>query len=148
MDLHWLTDPQIWIALATLTLLEIVLGIDNIIFIAILAGKLPADQQGKARQAGLAVALVTRLLLLFAINLVLRLKYPVFSLPVWPLRTAEAQQVSWRDIILIVGGLFLIGKSTYEIHANLEGEEPHAGAAAGGSRAGFAAVLVQIALLD
>src|SRR4051794_14234421 len=93
--------PDWIVPLVTLTAMEIVLGIDNIIFIAILAGKLPADQQGKARQGGLAVALVTRLLLLFAINFVLGLTQPLFTLPSWPLRTAEARELSWRDLILI-----------------------------------------------
>ena len=132
-----LTDPQIWVALATLTFLEIVLGVDNIIFISILAGKLPAEQQRRARQLGLAGALVTRILLLFSLAWIIRLTRPWF--------TIIGEEISGRDLILILGGLFLLGKSTYEIHENLEGQEGHASAKVAAS---FASVIVQIMLLD
>jgi predicted tellurium resistance membrane protein TerC len=135
MDLF--TDPQSWIALATLTVLEIVLGIDNIIFISILTGKLPERRQGSARTTGLAVAMVSRIGLLFSLTWIMRLTEPLFTL----LR----EEISGRDIILIGGGLFLLAKSTYEIHEKLEGEE-----ASGSKRVApsFASVIVQILLLD
>ena len=132
-----LTDPQIWIALATLTFLEIVLGVDNVIFISILSGKLPADQQPRARRIGLLGAMLTRVLLLFSLAWIIRLTHPWF--------TIFGHDFSGRDLILIGGGLFLIGKSTYEIHDKLEGEEGHA---AGRVAASFASVIVQIMLLD
>jgi predicted tellurium resistance membrane protein TerC len=132
-----LTDPQIWIALATLTFLEIVLGVDNIIFISILSGKLPLEQQPRARRLGLLGALVTRLLLLMSLAWIIRLTEPWF--------TIIGQEISGRDLILIVGGLFLIGKSTYEIHDKLEGEEGHASKKVAAS---FISVIVQIMLLD
>src|ERR671910_1423196 len=132
-----LSDPQIWIALATLTFLEIVLGVDNIIFISILSGKLPEDQQPRARRIGLLGAMVTRVLLLFSLAWIIRLTQPWF--------TMLGQEISGRDLILILGGLFLIGKSTYEIHDKLEGEEGHA---SGRVAASFASVIVQIMLLD
>ena len=132
-----LTDPQIWIALATLTFLEIVLGVDNIIFISILSGKLPADQQPRARRLGLLGAMVTRVLLLFSLAWIIKLTAPWFSV--------MGQDISGRDLILIGGGLFLIGKSTYEIHDKLEGEEGHASRQAAAS---FASVIIQIMLLD
>jgi predicted tellurium resistance membrane protein TerC len=132
-----LTDPQIWIALATLTFLEIVLGVDNIIFISILSGKLPADQQPRARRIGLLGAMITRVLLLFSLAWIIRLTQPWF--------TVVGQEISGRDLILILGGLFLLGKSTYEIHDKLEGEEGHASAKVPAS---FISVIVQIMLLD
>ena len=132
-----LTDPQIWIALATLTFLEIVLGVDNVIFISILSGKLPADQQPRARRLGLLGAMVTRVLLLFSLAWIIRLTRPWF--------TVVGQEISGRDLILILGGLFLLGKSTYEIHDKLEGEEGHA---SGRVAASFVSVIVQIMLLD
>ena len=125
--MNWLTDPQIWISLCTLTALEIVLGIDNIIFISILAGKLPAEQQAKARQLGLWLALITRVLLLLSITWLMGLTRPLFTLPLLD------HGLSGRDLILLVGGLFLIGKSVVEVHDKLEGEDGHA---AGGRRAG------------
>jgi predicted tellurium resistance membrane protein TerC len=134
--MNWLS-PEILIALATLTFLEIVLGVDNIIFISILSGKLPPDQQPKARRIGLLLAMGTRILLLFSLAWVIRLTAPLF--------TVVGQEISGRDLILILGGLFLLGKSTHEIHDRLEGEEGHASAKAASS---FASVLVQIALLD
>src|SRR3712207_1484392 len=135
--MDWLTDPQIWIALATLTFLEIVLGVDNIIFISILSGKLPAEQQPRARRLGLLGAMVTRILLLLSLSWVIGLTAPLF--------TVLGQEISGRDLILILGGLFLLGKSTFEIHENLEGEEGHSSAKVAAS---FGAVLIQIALLD
>jgi predicted tellurium resistance membrane protein TerC len=135
--MDWLTDPQIWIALATLTFLEIVLGVDNIIFISILSGKLPADQQPKARRLGLLGAMITRVLLLFSLAWIIRLTEPWF--------TVLRQEISGRDLILILGGLFLLGKATYEIHDKLEGEEGHASKRVPAS---FMSVLVQIMLLD
>ncbi len=132
-----LADPQAWIAFLTLTSLELVLGIDNIIFISILAGKLPADQQKKARMAGLALAMLMRIALLFSLSWIIRLTDPLF--------VVLSQEISGRDIILIAGGLFLIGKSTHEIHGKLEGDEGHASARVAPS---FVSVLVQILLLD
>jgi predicted tellurium resistance membrane protein TerC len=133
----WITDPEIWIALLTLTTLEVVLGIDNVIFISILAGKLPADQQGRARQVGLALALVTRILLLLSISWIVRLEEPLFNLGSFGL--------SGRDLILLGGGLFLIAKSTHEIHERLEGDTGHASAKVAAS---FVNVILQILILD
>jgi predicted tellurium resistance membrane protein TerC len=135
--MDWLTDPQIWIALATLTFLEIVLGVDNIIFISILSGKLPDEQQPRARRLGLLGAMGSRVLLLFSLAWIIRLTEPWF--------TIVGQEISGRDLILILGGLFLLGKSTYEIHDKLEGEEGHASAKV---RSSFLSVIVQIMLLD
>jgi predicted tellurium resistance membrane protein TerC len=133
----WLADPQIWIALGTLTVLEIVLGIDNIVFISILAGKLPADQRARARRLGLLLALGMRVALLFSLAWIIRLTNPLF--------TVLGEAISGRDIILIGGGLFLIAKSTHEIHQKLEGDE---GEASVRVRASFGSVLSQIMLLD
>ena len=133
----WLTSPEAWIALLTLTVLEIVLGIDNIIFISILAGKLPAAQQAKARRIGLAAAMIMRILLLLSITWIARLTSPLF--------TVLGQEISGRDLILILGGLFLVAKSTHEIHDKLEGEEGHGSARVAAS---LGAVVVQIMLLD
>ena len=135
--MEWLSDPSIWIAFATLTVLELVLGIDNIIFISILAGKLPAEQQGRARIIGLTLALVMRVILLFSLSWVIGLTAPLF--------TVFGEEISGRDLVLIVGGLFLLGKSTHEIHGSLEGEEGHRSTKVYPS---FAGVLIQIALLD
>ena len=135
--MEWITEPQAWIAFLTLTALELVLGIDNIIFISILAGKLPPDQRKKARTLGLALAMITRVLLLLSLSWIIRLTAPLF--------TVLSQEISGRDMILIVGGLFLLGKSTFEIHGKLEGEEGHASARVGPS---FTSVLIQILLLD
>jgi predicted tellurium resistance membrane protein TerC len=135
--MDWLTDPQIWIALGTLTFLEIVLGVDNIIFISILSGKLPPAQQVTARRVGLLGAMLTRILLLFSLAWIVKLTAPLFSLAGHP--------ISGRDLILILGGLFLLGKSTFEIHDKLEGEEGHASRKVAAS---FASVIVQIMLLD
>ena len=135
--MDWLTDPQVWIALGTLTFLEIVLGVDNIIFISILSGKLPVEQQARARRLGLIGALVMRVLLLFSLAWIIRLTAPWF--------TVVGEEISGRDLILILGGLFLLGKSTYEIHERLEGEEGHASKKVAAS---FMSVIVQIMLLD
>jgi predicted tellurium resistance membrane protein TerC len=135
--MDWITDPQIWIAFATLTVLELVLGIDNVIFVSILSGKLPEKQQPKARFIGLALALVMRVILLFSLTWVMGLTAPLFSV--------FSQQVSGRDLILLVGGLFLLAKSTHEIHGSLEGEE---GGASRKVYPSFAGVIVQIMLLD
>jgi predicted tellurium resistance membrane protein TerC len=135
--MDWLSDPQAWMGFLTLTVLEIVLGIDNIIFISILCGKLPADQQARARRIGLGLAMVMRILLLLSISWVIRLTQPLFSL--------LGRDISGRDLVLLLGGLFLLGKSTMEIHDKLEGEEGHASARGGPS---FTSVLVQIMMLD
>ncbi|HEX2834686.1 MAG TPA: TerC family protein [Thermoanaerobaculia bacterium] len=133
----WLSDPQAWIALLTLTVLEIVLGIDNVIFISILAGKLPAAKQGRARTIGLAAAMIMRILLLLSLAWIVKLTAPLF--------TVAGFAISGRDLILLAGGLFLMGKATHEIHDKLEGEE-------GGTVARVAptltSVIVQIMLLD
>jgi predicted tellurium resistance membrane protein TerC len=133
----WISSPGGWIALITLTVLEIVLGVDNIIFISILSGKLPQRQQDRARRIGLLLAMLMRVALLFSIAWVARLKEPLFAV--------FGHGVSGRDLVLILGGLFLLAKSTHEIHENLEGEGAHGEARAVAS---FAAVLVQIMLLD
>ncbi len=131
------------IALVALTLMEIVLGIDNIVFISILAAKLPADQQRRARQTGLGLALVTRVLLLLSLSWVIGLTEPLFTIP--SVFGSSALDISGRDLILLIGGLFLIGKATHEIHDRLEGETGHASAKVPPS---FTAVIVQILLLD
>ncbi|UCF41001.1 MAG: TerC family protein [Gemmatimonadota bacterium] len=135
--MDWLTNPQIWIALVTLTALEIVLGIDNIIFLSIVAGKLPAHQQRRARRIGLVGAMVMRLVLLFSLAWIMRLTDPLFEL--------LGEEISGRDVILIGGGLFLLAKGTHEIHDKLEGEE---GRVSGTMVRSFAGVIVQIMLLD
>ena len=135
--MNWLTDPQTWISLLTLTGLEIVLGIDNVIFISILAGKLPPAQQARARRLGLSLALVTRILLLCSLVWMLKLTSPLFAV--------LGHGVSGRDLILIAGGLFLLAKSTREIHEKLEGAD---GSVTARLAPSFAAVIVQILLLD
>ena len=137
--MDWLSDPQIWISLLTLTGLEVVLGIDNVIFISILAGKLPKEQQAKARQTGLMLALITRIALLFSISWLMRLTTPLFTLPLID------HPVSGRDLILGLGGLFLIAKSVHEIHGKLEGEDGQGTARVATS---FTSVIIQIILLD
>ena len=134
-----LANPELWIALATLTALELVLGIDNIIFISILAGKLPPEQRDKARRLGILLAAVTRFGLLFTIAWIVGLTAPLF--------TAFGHTISWRDLILIGGGLFLIGKATHEIHQKLEGASEEV-SASGRAVATFGSVIVQIMLLD
>ena len=135
--MSWITSPEAWLGLLTLTTLEIVLGIDNIIFISILAGKLPADQQGRARRVGLLGAMVTRIGLLAALAWIIKLTAPLFSV--------FGRDISGRDLILLAGGLFLLAKSTHEIHEALEGEE---GRGNPKGRAAFAAVVGQIMVLD
>jgi predicted tellurium resistance membrane protein TerC len=135
--MEWITDPQAWVAFLTLLALEIVLGIDNIIFISILAGKLPPEQQQRARVIGLALALFIRVALLFSLSWVIGLTAPLFSV--------LGHEISGRDLILIGGGLFLLAKATYEIHDNLEGEEGHASKRVPAS---FVSVIIQIILLD
>ena len=140
-----LSDPQIWISLITLTLLEIVLGIDNIVFITILSGKLPLEKQAKARKLGLAAALITRLMLLASLSFIVKLTRPLF--------TILSQEISGRDLVLILGGLFLLYKSTVEIHEKVTHEEDMAGHPLGTPKNGkkaisFASVIVQIMFLD
>ena len=135
--MEWITEPQTWIAFLTLTALELVLGIDNIVFISILAGKLPATEQRKAQLIGLFLAMFIRVALLFSLSWIIRLTAPLFAV--------LGQEISGRDLILIVGGLFLLAKSTHEIHQKLEGEEGHASARVAPS---FVSVIIQILLLD
>src|SRR5688500_13348571 len=149
--MEWFTDPNAWLGLLTLTALEIVLGIDNIIFISILAGKLPPAEQPKARKLGLAGAFITRVLLLFSISWIAKLTAPLFTVGALRFLELEARQITGRDLILIFGGLFLIGKATYEIHHKLEGddEEPATGGTpAGKVSKGLVAVVAQIAVVD
>jgi predicted tellurium resistance membrane protein TerC len=134
----WITDPQALVALLTLTVLEIVLGIDNIVFISILSGKLPAHQQARSRMIGLALAMFGRILLLLSLAWIMRLTEPLFEV--------FAQEISGRDLILLLGGLFLLGKSTHEIHDKLEGTSNHDGTER--AAASFPGVIIQILLLD
>ena len=135
--MDWLADPQAWMGFVTLAVLEVVLGIDNLIFISILVGKLPPREQPRARFIGLALAMVGRIALLFSLSWVIRLTRPLF--------TVVSQEISGRDLVLILGGLFLLAKSTHEIHDRLEGEE---GRASTRVRPSYVSVLVQIMLLD
>jgi predicted tellurium resistance membrane protein TerC len=135
--MEWLTDPHAWMALATLTALEIVLGVDNIIFISILCGRLPRHQQARARTLGLAFAMLTRLGLLFSLTWLMTLTAPLFTL--------AGKEVSGRDLILIAGGFFLLWKAVHEIHGALEGDEDDASVARAAS---FGAVIAQIAIID
>lgn len=132
-----LTNPENWVAFATLVVLEIVLGIDNIVFLSILAGKLPKEQQARARLVGLGLAVITRVALLFSLSLLMQLQEPWFYISKHPF--------SGRDLILIAGGLFLVGKSTYEIHHRLEGEQGHTDTA---KHPSFTSVIIQILILD
>lgn len=134
----WMSEPEAWVALATLTALEIVLGIDNIIFISILVGRLPKAQQQSARVMGLGLAMFTRILLLLSLAWVMGLTEPLFAV--------AGYEISGRDLILLGGGLFLLWKSSNEIFTSLEGEEEHA--TKGAAKAAFAATLVQIAIID
>lgn len=147
--MEFLSSPEAWISLLTLTILEIVLGIDNIIFISILSGKLPADQQKKGRQVGLALAMITRVLLLLSLTWVMTLTSELFNLgDLIGVSNAEWLQklsISGRDLILIIGGLFLIYKSTHEIHDKLESEEEKE---LKGKVYSFTGVIIQILLLD
>jgi predicted tellurium resistance membrane protein TerC len=135
--MDWIVNPEVWIALATLTALEIVLGIDNIIFISITAGKLPAGQQNRARQVGLLGAMLMRIALLSSLTWVMRLTRPLF--------VVASREITGRDLILVLGGLFLLAKSTWEIHENLEGEQPGPERAAARS---FTGAILTIMLLD
>jgi predicted tellurium resistance membrane protein TerC len=135
--MDWITDPQAWIAFATLTALEIVLGVDNVVFISILAGKLPTEQREKARRLGLGLAMFVRILLLLSIAWVVRLTSPLFNM--------LTQEISGRDLILFLGGLFLLAKSTHEMHSQLEGDEGHSSERVAAS---FSSVIIQILLLD
>ena len=135
--MDWITNPEIWIALGTLTALEVVLGIDNIVFISILASRLPVEQQERARRTGLGLAMITRIGLLFAISWVIGLTATLFGV--------MGQEISGRDLILIAGGLFLLAKSTHEIHTKLEGDEAQKTARIAPT---FASVIIQILLLD
>ncbi|MDQ3665991.1 MAG: TerC family protein [Acidobacteriota bacterium] len=135
--MEWLSEPQGWIAFITLLGLEIVLGVDNVVFISILAGKLPAEQQSKARYVGLGLAMLMRIVLLFSLSWVIRLTAPLFAV--------FGHEISGRDLILIVGGLFLLAKATHEIHQKLEGEEGQSSARV---KPSFSGVIFQILLLD
>ena len=137
--MEWLSDPQIWIAFLTLAALEIVLGIDNIVFNSILVGKLPARQQAGAYRLGLGLAMVMRILLLLSLSWIMSLTAPLFTIPVM------GQEVSGRDLVLIVGGLSLVAKSTHEIHDKLEGHEGRRSEAVAAS---YASVMAQIMALD
>lgn len=135
--MEWISDSQVWIALVTLTALEIVLGIDNIIFISLLAVKLPVYQQSKARTIGLALAMLTRILLLFSLSWLMKLTIPLFII--------FTNEISIRDIVLMIGGLFLIGKSTLEIHDKFEGERGNFSVKA---KVSFISIIIQIMFLD
>lgn len=135
--MEWLSDPQTWIAFLTLVALELVLGVDNVIFISILSGKLPQHQQSKARKTGIGLAVISRILLLLSLSWIIGLTDPIF--------TVANFNVSGRDLILLIGGLFLMGKATMEIHSKLEGAEGHSSAKV---KATFGSVIVQILLLD
>jgi predicted tellurium resistance membrane protein TerC len=135
--MDWITQPETWIAFLTLVALELVLGVDNVIFISILAGKLPQNQQQSARRTGILMAVITRVLLLLSLRWIIGLEEPIF--------TVFSLGVSGRDLILFAGGLFLIAKSTQEIHQKLEGAEGQASAKVGGA---FWSVIIQIMLLD
>lgn len=141
-DFSWLSNPESWVALLTLVALELVLGVDNVIFISILSGKLPPQDQQRARATGIALAVITRILLLLSLSWIISLTNPFFHLPWFG---GEQIGISGRDLILIVGGLFLLWKSTHEIHDKLEGKEGHASAQVA---ANFASVIIQIMLLD
>ena len=138
--MDWISDPQIWISLLTLTALEIVLGIDNVIFISILAGKLPHERQAKARSLGLSLELLTRILLLMSLTWIMRLTAPLFTMPF------VDHAVSGRDLVLLIGGLFLIWKSVREVHEKLEDVDGLVTSSR--SNISFAGVIVQILLLD
>jgi predicted tellurium resistance membrane protein TerC len=157
MDFSWFSQPQSWIAFGTLAALEIVLGIDNIIFISILSGKLPEHQRARARTTGLALAMITRILLLLSLSWIMKLTSPLFTLPFLPNTAAPVAhgaheianipaQISGRDLILLLGGLFLLVKSVHEIHHKLEGEDGSAEKQSAG--ASYASIIVQILLLD
>ena len=147
--MEWISNPEIWISLLTLTVLEIVLGIDNIVFISILSGKLPPEQQAKGRTVGLALAMITRVLLLLSLSWIMTLTAPIFNAGTWVGVQSESLleklAISGRDLILLIGGLFLIYKSTREIHDKLEGEEEDTSVKKVYS---FSGVIFQILILD
>jgi predicted tellurium resistance membrane protein TerC len=143
--MDWLTNPDVWISLATLTALEVVLGIDNLIFISILSGKLPPAQQGRARKLGLALALVTRILLLAGLAWVVKMDKPFIERTLALAGHEVKLAISGKDLVLIVGGLFLLWKSVREIHHKLEGEDGEKSAAVAPT---FASVIIQILLID
>ncbi len=142
MDFTWITQPESWIALLTLIALELVLGVDNVIFISILSGKLPLQDQQRARTTGIMLAVITRVLLLLSLSWIISLEEPFFHIPWFG---GEAIGISGRDLILLAGGLFLLWKSTHEIHDKLEGKEGEASAKVAAT---FASVIIQIMLLD
>lgn len=142
MDFSWISQPETWVALITLVALELVLGVDNVIFISILAGKLPAQDQKRARTTGIMMAVITRILLLLSLSWIISLEEALFTIPWFD---GHDLGISGRDLILIAGGLFLLWKSTHEIHDKLEGKEGHASAKVGAT---FASVIIQIMLLD
>src|SRR4028119_1642695 len=157
LDFSWLSQPQSWIAFGTLAALEIVLGIDNIIFISILSSKLPENQRAKARTTGLALAMITRILLLLSLSWIMQLTAPLFTLPFLPTTAAPVAHgaheianipaaISGRDLILLLGGLFLLVKSVHEIHHKLEGEEGSAEKQSAG--VSYSSIIIQILLLD
>jgi len=135
--MEWLTQPEAWIAFLTLVALELVLGVDNVIFISILAGKLPVNQQQKARTTGISLAVISRILLLLSISWIIRLEEPLFSL--------LTVHITGHDLILLAGGLFLMAKATFEIHQKLEGKEGHGSAKVAAT---FTSVIIQVLLLD
>jgi len=135
--MDWISDPQIWIAFLTLVALELVLGVDNVIFISILAGKLPQHQQSKARKTGIALAVVSRVLLLLSLSWIIGLTTPIFSILDF--------HISGRDLVLLIGGLFLMGKATMEIHEKLEGAEGHSSTKV---KATFWSVILQVMVLS
>jgi predicted tellurium resistance membrane protein TerC len=137
MSFEWIADPAIWASLATLTVLEIVLGIDNIVFISVIVGRLPTEQTTRARQIGLGLALIFRILFLILLSWLIGLTTPLF--------TAFGHDFSWRDLILLAGGVFLLVKATLEIHKDVEGGEEHARSDA---VAAFGAVIAQIVIFD
>ena len=142
MDFSWLSSPESWIALLTLIALELVLGVDNVIFISILSGKLPEKDQKRARTTGILLAVVTRLLLLMSLSWIISLEEPLFHVPFFG---SEAIGISGRDLILLTGGLFLLWKSTHEIHEKLEGKSGHSSEKVAAT---FSSVIIQIMLLD
>jgi predicted tellurium resistance membrane protein TerC len=142
MNFSWLTNPESWIALVTLVVLELVLGVDNIIFISILAGKLPPNDQPRARTTGIMLAVITRILLLLSLSWIISLEHPFFYIPFFG---GEKIGISGHNLILIAGGLFLLGKSTFEIHEKLEGQEGQTSARVSPN---FVSVVIQIMLLD
>lgn len=142
MDFSWISNPESWIALVTLIALELVLGVDNVIFISILSGKLPQEDQQRARTTGISLAVITRVLLLLSLSWIIGLTEPLLHLPFFE---GEVAEVTGRDLILLLGGLFLLWKSTHEIHDKLEGKE---GSASAKVAANFVSVIIQIMLLD